>query len=114
MEGLGESILSRIEEGLAKRGAPFARLRWVLLKQEEAHHAFGARILERAIAAGEVSAEGLRGQAQAYLALVDRMVSGLADVFDSIDEDPGLYLRGARQRWPAWLPASGDWVGIEG
>ena len=37
LEGLGEAILARIEEGLAKRSAPFGRLRRVLLHQEEAH-----------------------------------------------------------------------------
>ena len=50
LEGLGEAILMRIEEGLAKRAAPFGRLRRILLQQEEAHHGFGRRMLERAMA----------------------------------------------------------------
>ena len=52
LEGQGEEILVRIEEGLAKRNAPFERLRCMLLQQEEAHHGFGCRTLDRMFAAG--------------------------------------------------------------
>ena len=60
LEGLGEAILTRIEEGLAKRAAPFGRIRRILLQQEEAHHGFGRRMLERAIADDRTDAEALR------------------------------------------------------
>ncbi|HJU04872.1 MAG TPA: ferritin-like domain-containing protein [Nitrospiraceae bacterium] len=103
LEGLGEAILSRIEEGLTKRQAPFARLRRILLHQEEAHHDFGRRMLDRGFAAESESTDTLRRRAQDYLALTDAMVRGVADLFDSIDEDPGLYASRARSYLPDWL-----------
>jgi hypothetical protein len=105
LEGLGEAILARIEEGLAKRHAPFGRLRRILLHQEEAHHDFGRRMLERIFATGEVSPETLRARAGEYLALTDRMVSTLGDLFESIDENPRLYLARAKGCLPEWLAA---------
>lgn len=103
LEGLGEAILARIEEGLAKRNAPFGHLRRILLHQEEAHHDFGRRMLDRAFAAGATSPDQLRIRAQEYLALTDRMVSTLGDLFASIDEDPQLYMKRAKHDLPAWL-----------
>jgi hypothetical protein len=103
LEGLGEAILGRIEEGLVKRDAPFGSLRRVLLAQEEAHHDFGRRMLDRAFAAGATSPDALRVRAQEYLALTDRMVSTLGDLFESIDEDPKLYMERAKSYLPAWL-----------
>ncbi len=105
LEGLGEAILARIEEGLANRNAPFGHVRRILLLQEEAHHDFGRRMLDRAFAAGTTSPDQLRARAQEYLALTDGMVSTLGDLFDSIDEDPRLYMERARGYLPAWLTA---------
>ena len=103
LEGLGEAILTRIEEGLVKRAAPFGWLRRILLQQEEAHHGFGRRMLERAMAEGRIDAEMLRRRAQDYLALTDRMVLTLSDLFESIDEDPTAWARDARKFLPEWL-----------
>jgi hypothetical protein len=103
LEGLGEAILTRIEEGLARRAAPFGRLRRILLQQEEAHHGFGRRILERAMAEGRIDAETLRRRAQDYLALTDRMVLTLSDLFESIAEDPTAWAQDVRKFLPAWL-----------
>jgi GNAT superfamily N-acetyltransferase len=103
LEGLGEAILTRIEEGLAKRAAPFGRLRRILLQQEEAHHGFGRRMLERAIAEGRTDAEMLRRRAQDYLALTDRMVLTLSDLFESIAEDPTAWAQDVRKFLPSWL-----------
>ena len=103
LEGLGEAILTRIEEGLVKRAAPFGRLRRILLQQEEAHHGFGRRMLERAMAEGRIDADMLRRRAQDYLVLTDRMVLTLSDLFESIDEDPTAWARAARKFLPEWL-----------
>ncbi len=105
LEGLGEAILARIEEGLAIRNAPFGHLRRILLHQEEAHHDFGRRMLDRAFAAGTTSPDDLRARAQEYLALTDRMVSTLEDLFASIDEDPQFYMARAKSYLPAWVAA---------
>ena len=103
LEGLGEAILTRIEEGLVKRAAPFGRLRRILLQQEEAHHGFGRRMLERAIAEGRIDAETLRSRAQDYLALTDQMVLTLSDLFESIAEDPTAWAQDVRKFLPEWL-----------
>lgn len=103
LEGLGEAILKRVEAGLVKRGAAFGRLRRILVHQEEAHHAFGRRVLERAMAAGETSPEVLRALASDYMALTDEIVMTLGDLFEAIDEDPGAYVADARHHLPNWL-----------
>lgn len=103
LEGLGEAILSRIERGLVKRGAPFGRLRRVLLHQEEAHHSFGKRMIDRALATGQADRDELRCKSRDYLALTQTMVLTLADLFDSIDEDPAAWVSDVRTYLPAWL-----------
>lgn len=103
LEGLGEAILTRIEEGLVRRDAPFGRLRRILLHQEEAHHGFGRRMLERAIADGRIEADTLRRRARDYLALTDRMVLALSDLFESIAEDPMAWAGDVRKFLPEWL-----------
>ena len=103
LEGLGEAILTRIEEGLVKRAAPFGRLRRMLLQQEEAHHGFGRRMLERAMAEGRIDAETLRCRAQDYLGLTDQIVLRLSDLFESIAEDPTAWARDVRKFLPEWL-----------
>jgi GNAT superfamily N-acetyltransferase len=105
LEGLGEAILTRIEEGLTKRSAPFGRLRRMLLQQEEAHHGFGRRQLERAIERGETGHATLQQRAQRYLALTDAMVLTLCDLFDSIDEDAASWAGDVRTFLPDWLAA---------
>ena len=102
LEGLGEAVLTRIEQGLAKCNAPFGRLRRVLLQQEEAHHGFGRRQLERAVERSETDVEDLSRQAQRYLALTDAMVLTLCDLFDSIDEDATAWANDVRKFLPAW------------
>jgi len=103
LEGLGEAILKRLEVGLVKRRAGFGHLRRILLHQEETHHAFGRRALERAIEAGQAAPEALRGRAQEYLAVADEMVMALGDLFASIDEDADAYIKDARSALPPWL-----------
>ncbi|HKO29582.1 MAG TPA: hypothetical protein VJU54_00460 [Nitrospiraceae bacterium] len=103
LEGLGEAILTRIEEGLVKRAAPFGRLRRMLLQQEEAHHGFGRRMLERAMGDGRIDVETLRRSAKNYLALTDEMVLALSDLFESIAEDPQAWAKDARKFLPEWL-----------
>jgi hypothetical protein len=107
LEGLGEAILTRIEDGLVKRAAPFGRMRRMLLQQEEAHHGFGRRMLERAIATGQIDVEILRLRAQDYLALTDQMVLTLRDLFESIAEDPTAWAHDVRTFLPEWLTRSG-------
>ncbi len=103
LEGVGEAILHRIESGLAKRNAPFRRLRQILLHQEEAHHGFGVRVLERTVARGEVSIEQLQNCLSKYLALTTCMIFTVRDLFDEISEDATAYAADVQTYVPAWL-----------
>ncbi len=105
LEGLGEAILPRIETGLEKRCAPFRRLRLILLRQEEAHHGFGLRMLEQAMAEGRAHLDGLRRRTQDYLALTESMVLTLGDLFETIDEDASAWAADVRTFLPSWLTA---------
>ena len=106
LEGLGEAILTRMEQGLAKRAAPFGRLRRILLHQEEAHHGFGRRQLGRAIERGETDVTDLNRRAQRYLALTDAMVFTLCDLFESINEDATAWAQDVRTFLPDWCVMS--------
>jgi hypothetical protein len=103
LEGLGEAILNRIEAGLAKRDAPFRRLRRILLHQEEAHHAFGERMIDRSFKTGRTDSGQLSHKAQDYLALTQTMVLSLAELFDSIEEDPAAWASDVKMYLPEWL-----------
>jgi hypothetical protein len=103
LEGLGEAILTRIETGLEKRCAPFPRLRLILLRQEEAHHGFGLRLLQQAMAEGKAELDGLRRRTQDYLALTESMVLTLGDLFGTIDEDVSAWAADVRTFLPSWL-----------
>ena len=103
LEGLGEGILKKIEVGLVKRNAPFQRLRRMLIHQEEAHHAFGNRVLQRAMDRQETTVEYLCDQAQEYLALAETMMTSVTDLFESIDEDPDEYITAFHEHLPPWL-----------
>jgi len=105
LEGLGEAVLTRIEQGLVKRAAPFGRLRRILLHQEEAHHGFGRRQIEQAIERGKTDVPDLRQRAQRYLALTDAMVFTLCDLFESIDEDATAWANDVRTFLPDWCSA---------
>jgi hypothetical protein len=74
-----------------------------LLSQEEAHHGFGRRTLERAMADGHTDAVGLQRHAQTYLELTERMVLALSDLFESIDEDAKLWAADVKSFLPPWL-----------
>lgn len=103
LEGLGQAILTRIEAGLLKREAPYTRLRRILLSQEEAHHGFGRRLLERAMTDGQTDVVTLRRTAQDYLELTERMVLALGDLFEAIAEDPAAWVADANTFLPPWL-----------
>ncbi|MBM4125609.1 MAG: hypothetical protein FJ246_11785 [Nitrospira sp.] len=105
LEGLGEAILKRVEAGLVKRAAPFGRLRRVLIHQEEAHHAFGRRALERTFVEGRSAPEALQATGLGYVALIEAMVATLRDLFETIDEDPSAWTADAKGYLPMWLLA---------
>ncbi len=103
LEGLGEAILKKIEVGLVKRGAPFRRLRRVLIHQEEAHYQFGLRALSKMIQREEESFATLRQKSEIYLPLAKTMLFSAQDAFDSLKEDPQDYWNEFERHLPPWL-----------
>ncbi len=103
LEGLGEAILKKIEAGLVKRGAPFQRLRRMLIHQEEAHHQFGLRILTKMLEREETSHEALRDQTREYLPLAKTLLFSTQEEFNAIDEDPQEYWDDFYDHLPSWL-----------
>ncbi|WP_447968550.1 ferritin-like domain-containing protein [Nitrospira sp. M1] len=106
LEGLGEVILKKLEMGLLKRQAPFQRLRRIFLQQEEAHHGFGLRLLERTIAQRAISTQSLQSQAQDYIGLAESMVRTGQALLVEINEDPDWYLTEFRKTLPDWIKGS--------
>ncbi len=103
LEGLGEAILKKLEAGLVKRGAPFCRLRRMLIHQEKAHHQFGLRVLSKMIEREEESYDSLRQRTQKYLPLGKTLLFSIQDAFYSLDEDPQDYWDEFHLNLPAWL-----------
>ena len=105
LEGLGEAILKKIEVGLVKRGAPFQRLRRLLIHQEEAHNQFGLRVLLKMIKREEESFHTLHEKSKTYLPLAKMMLFSTQDAFYAIDEDPQEYWNAFHGNLPNWLQA---------
>lgn len=112
LEGLGEAILKILEKGLVKRGAPFQTLRRTLIHQEEAHHAFGLRIINRMLARDEESPTTLNQRAQGYLSLAETLVFSAHDAFKAIDEDANYYWSAFQRNLPPWLQPQNDVVAL--
>ncbi len=110
LEGLGEVTLNKLERGLLKRQAPFQRMRRVFLQQEEAHHGFGMRILERALAKQDISESYLQERAHDYLTLAESMVTTGQELLIAITEDPDWYLTEFHATLPDWLTPSSSYA----
>lgn len=104
-EALGDVVLEAIDHGITRRGGGFERLRRVLRAQEQAHHAFGVRLLSD-LAPTTASQERLRQRAQRYMELISEMFSELDGLFAAFGEDPADYLAGFRHRLPVWLASA--------
>ncbi len=101
-EALGDVVLEAIDAGIARRGGGFERLRRVLRTQEQAHHAFGVRALERHFEAVPDLSARLRAPALDYAELVRDVLHGLGGVFADFRQDPADHWRRFRQRLPGW------------
>ena len=108
LEGLGEAILKRIDAGLLKRGAPFARLRRKLIHQEEAHYQFGLRALSKILEREQETTHTLRNRTQKYLPLAKTLLFSVQDAFYAIDEDPQDYWDDFYLNLPSWLHTQTD------
>ncbi len=103
LEGLGEVTLQRLDAGFPARGAGFRKVRRIILGQEDAHHGFGVRQVERVLRENGESKEYLLSRAEEFLYLVGRMMNEVSPLFEFFDEDPEHYTLDLQEKLPAWL-----------
>ena len=106
LEGLGEVTLKKLERGLVKRHAPFQRLRRMFLQQEDAHHGFGMRTLERTMEQAHLSKDHLQDRALDYIQIAESMITTGQELLVEMTEDPDWYLTEFHNTLPSWLTYS--------
>jgi len=103
LEGLGDVTLQRLNAGFPARGAGFRRVRQIILGQEDAHHGFGIRQLERYVHERGEMPEYLLNRTQDFLQLSGEMLLEVSLLFEYFDEDPEDYILDLRKKLPDWL-----------
>lgn len=103
LEGIGEQILVRLNHGLDRQGVGFARMRRMILRQEQSHHAFGLRMLQAQLGHSKAELARLGELAGGYLEQVQRILGEMSDVFAALDEDVDEYLVALNASLPAWV-----------
>ncbi|MBA2352869.1 MAG: hypothetical protein H0V78_14110 [Burkholderiales bacterium] len=101
-EGLGAVVLGKLDIGLSKHGKRFAPLRRILLRQEDAHHEFGVRCLQRLIAS-DAERAGLGAACAGYCELSDADLRACSELFGDFDAEIAEYIEQARTGLPAFL-----------
>ena len=105
LEGFGEQILQRLNRGLDNHNIGFERQRYLVLKQEQSHYAYGLNALRTSLERNETTQETLHSQVGSYLHRVDRIINEMQDIFFALDEDPNDYKDSLIQALPTWLHA---------
>ena len=105
LEALGRAVLDELEAGLTHHLPALAPLHRVLARQEAAHHAFGVRRVQRALASGELSAPRLGAAARAYRPLAMGLLAGCAEMLDGLGETPAPYAASFEALLPTWFLA---------
>jgi hypothetical protein len=99
LEGMGTVVLKEMDMALSRHGDRFVRLRRTFLQQEQAHHAFGLRSLERLCADEHVALPPLVMAGREYLELSGGIGAACAELFQSFGADPRFY----QPDLPPWL-----------
>lgn len=103
LEGLGSQILQQLDQGMDNSGLGCKRLRRLIIRQEQSHHAFGDRLLRDTLIDAAVSPQQAWVLAQDYLQLADELLDEMADVFAVLDEPLDSYRQQLHTSLPAWL-----------
>ncbi len=103
LEGAGEQVLLRLNQGMDRRNVGFSRMRQQILRQERSHHAFGQHTLYYQIGQQQAALERVHELADSYLLLMRNIFIEMTDVFAALDEDVGDYIHGVMDSLPAWL-----------
>lgn len=103
LEGLGGHILEQLNRGLDRKDIGFSRQRRVILRQEQAHHAFGLRLLNGVIVRDGDALSRIQQSAVVYLGIADEILAEMTEVFECLDERIEDYRDGLRSSLPDWL-----------
>ena len=106
LEGMGEVVLRAIDSDMERRKMGLRKLRHIIVHQEVAHHTFGLRQLDGAIAAEQREPAEMITLSQEYLDLSERIFADLSEVFAYFGEDPAQFQRSVRGALPQWLQAA--------
>ena len=91
LEGVGAMVLKEIDAVLRRRGDRYAALRRRVLLQEDAHHAFGLRSIERLCAETTAAYAPLVTAGREYVALSDGILTACEELFFYLGADPQFY-----------------------
>ena len=100
LEGLGALTLSRMNLALSQHGPRFARFKRLLEQQEDSHHAFGCRWLERQSIA---SVPALAADTRKYCEVAYSVIDSGEDLFGYGISTPQCYVTHLRATLPAAL-----------
>jgi hypothetical protein len=103
LEGFGDVILERLNGAIEKRGNTLARIRHLILGQEDAHHHFGLQKLEQCVQESPELKEYLLKRSDNYFELIQQFLYETEEVFSHFHIDPQTYHENINQNLPAWL-----------
>lgn len=103
LEGFGDVILENLNDNIEKRGNYLARIRKMILAQEDAHHAFGLKMLEAVTADNPDLRMSLIKRADDYFELIDCFLKASSGLFSHFHIDPRDYHEGLNNNLPQWL-----------
>jgi len=102
LEALGDALLARLDAGLERQRAGFARLRATIRRQEAAHHAFGDALIAGLVDTGALDIATVRTIAEPYLALGGRMITSAEPALVHFELSAAVIDDEMRARLPAW------------
>jgi hypothetical protein len=106
LEHLGQVVLARLDAEVSRRGLGFVRLRRTVLRQEQAHHAFGSRLVDSELQAQQFDFAEMQTLVEGYVELADDILVEVSPLLESLDEDAEAYRRELRRDLPQWLVRS--------
>ena len=103
LEGMGETVLRAIDSQMEQRRLGLKKLRHIIVHQEVAHHTFGLRELDKAVAAEGLEQSEVVRLSQEYLDLSERVFAELDTVFEYFDSSQQRFQASVQGALPGWL-----------
>ena len=98
LEGMGDIVLSHLNQGINQRGLGYQKIRKTILAQEDLHHDFGLRH----VATHNETAKSCKYNTK-YLSLINDIFISFETLFDIFDENSSDYLTQFHQNLPVWI-----------